>query len=104
MAVLWVSRKFNEPDPLKATLESLKQAFVETRARKLGLKTEYTVVGDCIELAVEGNSGAISALLKEIYEETGMCGFVVDVEAQEERKELDKVVSTPIILAEVVDI
>lgn len=105
MAILWVSRKLSENDPLKAAMESLKQALVEGKARNRGLNTEYEVEDNCIDLAVEGDAGAITALLKEIYQETGICGFVVDVESAEERRVLDEGVrNTPTVLAEIVDI
>lgn len=92
MATLWVSRP-NRADALVTALRSLIQELVEKKARKYGLSAEYdTSEEDYIDLVVEGNASSIAALVREIYEDAGVCGFVVDVETAEEQEELSRAI------------
>ncbi|MGI9951953.1 hypothetical protein V3F56_06260 [Moorellaceae bacterium AZ2] len=105
MAVLWVSRQ-NRADTLVTALRSLIQELVEKKARKYGLSAEYdTSEEDCIDLVVEGNARSIAALVREVYETTGVCGFVIDVETADEQKEMSRAIKDmQVFLIEVVDV
>lgn len=84
MCELYVLGHSPDDDPFLTAFRAVEQMFISARASARGLNVKTEKVGDYVYLVVTGAPEEIVFLVEEIYRETGLTGYFVVLENQQE--------------------